>query len=169
MSNFRFQDYVTSGAFTLSLARSQVVTLHRIASGLSDHYPCAATTALERKGLIAPVAAPEDYAPDRQEYRATAAGLMVAALLTEAGLTQDQRDATAAEVARLHQEVEDRRAEAHTARTAARSALARLQKSETDLANERAMRGRGKLIVPVLRRDPLPNASHADLDAMVRE
>ena len=168
MSNFRFQDYVTSGAFTLSLARSQVMALHRIASGAS-HYACAATAALERKGLIAPVAAPEDFAPDRQEYRATGAGLMVAALLTEAGLTQDQRDATAAEVARLQQEIEDRRAEAHTARTAARSALARLDRAETDLANERAKQQRGKLTVPILRRDPLPNASRAELDAMVRE
>ena len=58
MSNFRFQDYVTSGAFTLSLARSQVMAMHRIASG-SHHYACAATAALERKGLIVPVAAPE--------------------------------------------------------------------------------------------------------------
>lgn len=168
MSNFRFQEYVTSGAFTLSLARSQVVALHGIVAG-SGHYACAATAALERKGLIAALAAPEDYSPDRQEFRPTAAGLLVASLLTEAGLTQDQRDATAEEIARLQQEVEDRRAEAHTARTAARSSLARLQKAEVDLANERALRTRDKMTVQILRRDPLPNASTDDLAAMVRE
>ena len=167
MSNFRFQEYTTSGAFNLSLSRTQVAALHRIAIG-GDHYACTATAALERKGLIEALAAPEDYSPHRQEYRATAAGLLCVSLLAEAGLTQSPRDAMAQEVAALQAEVEDRRAEAHTARTAARSALARLDQAELDLSNERARRAGDKLRVPVNRRDPIPDATRSELDLMVQ-
>lgn len=167
MSNFRFQEYTTSGAFNLSLSRTQVAALHRVATG-RDHYACTATAALERKGLIEAFAAPEDYSPERQEYRATAAGLLCASLLIEAGLTQGPRDAMAQEVAALQTEVEDRRTEAHTARTAARSALARLDQAELDLANERALHAGGKLRVPMTRRDPLPDVTRAELDLMVK-
>ncbi|MGH7018568.1 MAG: hypothetical protein ACREEY_01730 [Brevundimonas sp.] len=167
MSNFRFQEYTTSGAFNLSLSRTQVAALHRIATG-GDHYGCTATAALERKGLIEALAAPEDYSPDRREFRATAAGLLCATLLAEAGLTQGPRDAMAQEIAALQAEVEDRRAEAHTARTAARSALARLDQAELDLTNERARSVGGKLRVPMTRRDPIPEVSRSELDLMVK-
>lgn len=167
MSNFRFQEYTTSGAFNLSLSRTQVAALHRIATG-GDHYACTATAALERKGLIEALSAPEDYNPDRQEFRATAAGLLCVSLLTEACLTQGPRDAMAHEIAALQAEVEDRRAEAHTARTAARSTLARLDQAELDLSNERARSAGGKLRVHIARRDPIPAVSRADLDQMVK-
>src|SRR5690606_31770197 len=118
--------------------------------------------------LIEALAAPEDYSNDRQEYRATAAGLLCVSLLAEAGLTQGPREPLAQEIASLQAEVEDRRAEAHTARTAARSALARLDQAELDLTSERARSVGGKLRVPMTRRDPIPEVSRQELDRMVQ-
>lgn len=167
--NYRFAEYTTSGAFTLTLTRNQVALLAQIASGGVQFAAGSHMAALERKGLIEAVAKPEPFQPDHHEWRATAAGLLCAGMLVEAGLTSGPRDALAGEVAALKADVEDRRQEAFNADRRAWCALAKLEKVESDLNNERAGKTGGKLSFPFRRRDHMPDVSSDALRAMIPE
>ena len=82
----------------------------------------------------------------------------------EAGLTQGALDPLGAELDRLRQEVVDHRREVAEAHATARSALARLEKAEHDLVLARLARD-ARLPLTILRRDPLPDLSAAELAA----
>lgn len=105
MSNPRFAEYVTSGAFTLNLSRNQISALAMAVGG--DHPVCfnGSLSALERKGLVEAIAKPANNAPEAYEIRPTLAGLLVLKMLAEAGLTNEP-DPIAGELASLKSELE---------------------------------------------------------------
>lgn len=166
MSNARFSDYSTSGAFAIGLSRHQVASLAMIANGGSDGVFVANAPALERKGLAEMVAAPKPWNAEGTEWRATLAGLFVARLLSEAGLTNGPPDPVAAEFADLRAQLEAARQEVAEAQQRATSAFARLDEARQDLELERARTDRDyrpKLIIKV--RDPRPDLEEVDLRA----
>lgn len=161
--NARFADYTTSGAFSLSLTRNQVSALAMLEGGDSG-YMGTALAALERRGLAEPVANPGDLREaDRVEMRATRAGLLVAALVREAGLTNGPPDPQAVELEALRAEVITRRQEAAEARCVARSALARKAEVEWELENERRKAAARRLELRIIPRDPTPDVSDEEL------
>lgn len=168
MSNAQFSDYVTSGAFSLTLTRNQVSALSLLEGGM-EPYLGNLMAALERKGLAEKVANPTEHDPDHTETRATLAGLLTLALCREAGLTNGPADPLAAELAGLRAEVERRRIEARTARANARSLAARLEKAEEDLFNSEARQTGGKFRVRIRLRDQQPDLPTADLIQAVQE
>lgn len=162
MANHRFQEYATSGAFTLGLTRNQVSTLDMIERG-SHLYMSAFVGALERKGLVEAVPAPTVHNPDNVEHRLTYAGLLAVALVREAGLTNTAPEPVAAEVTALRAEVGRARLDEANAKRDAYAAMARLERAELDLENERLARRQEKPKVRILRRDPIPDISNAEL------
>lgn len=162
--NARFADYTTSGAFSLSLTRNQVSALTMLEGG-DRGYLGTALAALERRGLAEVVSDPEAGDLDRVEFRATRAGLLVAALVQEAGLTNGNPDPQAVELSLLRAEVVERRREAAEARQVARSALARKAEVEWELENERRKAAARKLEMRIIPRDPTPHFTDAELRA----
>jgi hypothetical protein len=187
MANARFQEYVTSGTFTLTLSRNQVSALGLVANGegrsvgLSD-------SVLERKGLVEPVADPAPRDMGRIEYRPTLAGFLCMDMLREAGLVNYGGNALAGELVALRKEIETRRLESATWREKAISAMSRKDRLQHDLDDANTeierlrtsvralesgitLRDRTSLIEPSsdfrpfrLRvKDPLPNATDTDL------
>lgn len=182
MTNSRFADYATSGAFQLSLTRNQVSGLAMLGGGVTSAYS-SLVAGLERKGLCEPIAAPTESHADAVEFRATHAGLLVMALTQEAGLTNGLPDPVFAELRDLHAEVAKARIEAREARLAGRSAMARQQEVEAELAATRAdlelarteietglrLRDRPQRPFTLRLRDPLPERSDAMLADALRE
>lgn len=167
--NYRFAEYVTSGAFTLALSRRQVTALADIVNRGGLHYAGSSGEALERKGLVERIADPDDFSPERHQYRATYAGLLCAKMVGLCGLAKVSDDPAADEVAALTREAEDRRLEAQSARLTARSALARLDAVTGDLAVSNALLKREKLPVRLTRRDPMPDLKRSQLDELAAE
>lgn len=137
MANARFQEYVTSGAFTLALSRNQISALGLFASG-EGRTVGMSDSVLERKGLVEPVAAPEPRDMGRVEYRPTLAGFLCMDMLREAGLANYGGNALAGELATLRKEIEERRTEAATWREKAISAMSRKAGAEHDLEDANA-------------------------------
>ncbi|MER9471054.1 hypothetical protein [Mesorhizobium sp. M0520] len=127
--NARFSEYVTSGAFNMTLTRSQISTLAMLASGASEW----GGASLERKGLAAPIAS--QLSDDRVEWRITGAGTILMALLFEAGLTNSGRDAAAAEVDRLNLAIATANQTVRDVRKKTWSMHAKLEKVEIENAN----------------------------------
>ena len=186
MGNPRFAEYATSGAFSLALTRNQASSLAMLADG--GHAPLALygqSGSLERKGLVEILPHPTEHQPDACEYRPTHAGLLLAALLREAGLSNGPPDPVAAELASLRAQLAEARQVAVEARIAGRSARARQEAAEraTEAAKLEVRRledvARGLRLKPgvgpyqaqpiVTLRDPTPNRSEADLDAALQE
>jgi len=183
MSNARFSEYATSGAFSMSLSRHQVSALAMIADGAGSSWHLS-DASLERKGLVEPVAKPSDHQDDRVEFRPTLAGLLCARLVREAGLSNGPDDPIAAELADLRRELEQRRHEAATNRDVAWSALARKEEAERELEEaQRELRlfrtesAGGPRLKEQFRRDPqappmirrrdkFPTTSDAELRVM---
>lgn len=90
-----FQDYTTSGAFSLALTRQQIATLALCAGGLPSM--SAAAGSLARKGLILRLGEDDNVG----ELRLTVPGLHVLMLLQMAGLTNAPADIMAIEVETL--------------------------------------------------------------------
>lgn len=132
MTNARFQEYVTSGTFTLTLSRNQVAALSLIANGEGRSLGVS-DSILERKGLVEPVAAPMARHLDNIEFRPTVAGFLCMEMLREACLINFTGNAIANEVAALRKEIEVRRLEATTSREKMISALSRKTSVEDDL------------------------------------
>ncbi len=137
MANARFQEYVTSGTFTLTLSRNQVAALSLIANGEGRSLGVS-DSILERKGLVEPVAAPEMRHLDNIEFRPTLAGFLCMEMLREAGLINFAGNAVANEVAALRAEIAKRRLEAATSCEKMISVLARKDVAEFDLAEATA-------------------------------
>lgn len=156
LSNQKFSDYVTSGAFNLSLSRNQIAQLSMMADGPETFVHRGES--LERRGLIEamPRRTEHDYQDEALEYRLTAAGLLTVQMLHAAGLT-NQGEAT------LVREVELLRAEVVRARESERRAimLAQSFRSRLKWLQDRMARlkdhARGdKIGIRLLRRDKNP-------------
>ncbi|MER9814269.1 hypothetical protein [Mesorhizobium sp. M0129] len=174
--NARFSEYVTSGAFNMTLTRSQISTLAMLASGNSEW----GGASLERKGLAAPI--PSSLAADRVEWRITGAGTILMALLFEAGLTNSGVDAAAAEVDRLNLAIATANQTVRDVRKKTWSMHAKLEQAEIENENlrrclaalelEREHPGvrlkpefaaRGEYGPVVTARDPFPHVPAAEL------
>lgn len=168
MTNPRFSEYTTSGAFSFALTRNQVSSLS-ILEGGAPGYSSHIMAGLERKGLAEPFPAPTADNPEQIEFRPTLAGLLTAALCREAGLTNGAPDPVAAELAALKAEVAAARIQAADARRAARSAIARKEEAELELENAQRIARRDRPKVRILVRDPTPERSDEQLIADVQE
>lgn len=173
--NPRFSDYVTSGAFSLTLTRNQIAGLGQLNADGAGYVHNAAT--LERKGLIEILPRPDRWQEDRTEFRLTRAGLLCLAMLGEAGLSNDRAaDPVAGEFQAMRDELVALREEASAARQTARAAIARREEAETELENaQRRIRElrtgkHERLTLNFVRiRDPLPEISDAELKARAEE
>lgn len=165
--NARFSDYVTSGAFNLTLTRNQIAELGIVGSGGGRFSNVSA--ALERKGLVEPVLAGVEENPlheqDEQwlDHRLTAAGALTLALLHEAGLSNAGANALAREVEALRRQLAEANERAHRAALQTRSMHARLMNAQEEAARLRAAAERLKIPIHVTPRDPLPDATVEDL------
>jgi hypothetical protein len=185
-AELRFQEFVTSGAFTLTLTRQQVAQLSMLAQG-QEIFGAAA---LFRKGLADEAQRP-DIGPDHVQYRATPAGLLVAALCHRAGLTNGGENALAEEVARCQAEVDRVHESMAQLRKNASAAFARasnraaeneeLKRRVAALEAELDLVKRGVRLKPefddgpyvatpkISLRDPLPDQSDAGIAAALDE
>ena len=165
--NARFSDYVTSGAFALSLTRTQISALSMIVGGESRYM--AAAAALQRKGLIEPV--PEALTDNPHmvhgdpllEWRLTGAGALCLGMLAEAGLTNAGVDVAAREVDTLRAELATAREQARAAQLRVRSMHARLEKAKSEIEILRAVKAGENFPIQLLPRDPLPDLTEAEL------
>lgn len=126
-AELRFQEFVTSGAFTITLTRQQVAQLSMMAQG-QDVY---GASALFRKGLADEASRP-DIAPDRTEFRITPAGLLVAQLCYRAGLCNAGENPLADEIVRLQSKLDELRVSTAKVREDAWSTWARFKDLEIE-------------------------------------
>lgn len=165
--NARFSDYVTSGAFSLTLTRNQIAELALAAGG--DRHVYGASAALERKGLIEPIppAAKANplHEPDDQliEWRLTAAGALTLSLIHQAGLSNSGADALAREVDDLRARLGEANQRAHVAALKTRSMHARLAIAEERVAQLEARIASEKFPIHITPRDPLPDVPTEEL------
>ncbi|TIX20090.1 hypothetical protein [Mesorhizobium sp.] len=165
--NARFSDYVTSGAFSLTLTRNQISELAFAAGG--ERRLFGVTGSLERKGLIEPInARPEkdpEFEPDEQhlEWRLTSAGALTLSLLTQAGLSNAGSDIVAREIDDLRQSLSTANACAHEANLRVRSMHARLEEANALIDRLEARLAGEKIPIRFTPSDPLPDASVDDL------
>lgn len=154
--NQKFSDYVTSGAFNLSLSRNQIGELAMLGEGPASYVSRA--EALERRGLIEAIPAKvySDFQSDMIEYRLTSAGILVVQLIHAAGLTNSPPVSLAVEGDRLRSELVESRAAEKEANRRARSLLARLKALQLWISQARSVLNQDKIRVRVLPRDPMP-------------
>lgn len=182
MTNHRFAEYATSGAFLLKMSRQQIAGLG-IIIGKGERTFGGAEHPLERKGLVEVVPAPDCLSADRQaavELRATAAGVAAYRLAIEAGLANGERDPMAVEMDAMRAELVAARETVFQVRRAATSTMARLDQAEkrireleAELAAEKSrVRLRAAYRAPgftLTLKDPLPDATRADLERVLAE
>lgn len=133
--NPRFADYVTSGAFNLSLSRHQVAAVSLLVGAGEES--CFSGPGLERKGLAEAITGRLGDR-ERVEYRLTNAGLICAALLAEAGLTNGPADPHAIEIADLHAQLSEARETARDWQERGWSAMARKEAADREIEQLRA-------------------------------
>jgi hypothetical protein len=176
--NARFSEYVTSGAFSMTLTRTQISSLALLAANAGGPFGGS----LERKGLAEPIASA--IADDRVEWRITGAGVLVMAMLFEAGLTNTGKDAAAAEVDQLNNALSAANSTVLDVRKKTWSMHAKLEAAEIEIVNLRREVARLESEIafpgvklkaefagreparfePVLRaRDPFPDTPAAEL------
>ena len=171
MTNARFSDYVTSGAFDLKLTRRQIERLADMAKNCAAYlYWDNTANALMRKGLVEEIAAPSPHDEAGRQGKLTAAGLLAVSLLAEAGLVPAELgDAGSLERDRLVSELEKRRVVECEARIMAQSAVARLQDAELRIEQLQAkIEGKKKIPFRSNRRDPRPEMPAEKLEDFVR-
>ena len=160
-----FQDYTTSGAFSLALTRSQIATLALCFGGLPSM--SAAAGSLARKGLIKRLGEDDNVG----ELRLTVPGLHVLMLLQMAGLTNAPADLLDAEIETLQTRlgealntINDLLAEVRILKADNRSLHCRLQDSELARQRMQAEFDGGRWQRPMVTlRDQQPDKSTADL------
>lgn len=175
MTNSRFADYATSGAFHLGLSRNQVHTLSMLRE--PGHAFGNTVAVLERKGLVEIVARP-DIAPNNHDARLTFAGLTVVALLGEAGLVNDVDNPVAEQLARLGDELQAARQRIADMADRVRAAFARKGKLQLELEDAQRTIARLEAEVAGIRlrepatfecapriiaKDPIPDVADADI------
>jgi DNA-binding PadR family transcriptional regulator len=126
--NNRFQNYVTSGAFRLSLTRQQIAALSLLPC---DDSTSLAANDLERKGLCEAIAGEHD---GRQQFRITAAGAVALHLCHMAGLTNAGATGLADEIEALRAELDAARSTNVEIRELLGISNVKLQRSERELA-----------------------------------
>ncbi|RWO90897.1 hypothetical protein [Mesorhizobium sp.] len=165
--NARFSDYVTSGAFSLTLTRNQISELAFAAGGERRLY--GVTGSLERKGLIEPINARPEKDPlfehDEQhlEWRLTGAGALTLSLLAQGGLSNAGADIAAREIDDLRQSLSQANACAHEANLRVRSMHSRLEEANAYIGRLEARLAGDKIPIVMVPSDPLPDASLEDL------
>lgn len=190
MSNARFSEYVTSGAFNLSLSRNQVAALSMCVEGADLYGATHSYGALERKGLVEFVPNPTGMAfesAERHQVRPSNAGLLTLQLLAEAGMG-NHANAVAEELVALRAQLAEARRTAADLRVRLTSAMARKDRAVRLVVAARKDNRRLMAAVedltrggPVLTlknapdqfiitlKDPLPHLSDAELLAGVPE
>lgn len=165
--NARFSDYVTSGAFSLTLTRNQISELAFAAGG--ERRLFGVTGSLERKGLIEPINARSEkdaeFEPDEQhiEWRLTSAGALTLSLLAQAGLSNAGADVVAREIDDLRESLSSANARAHAANLRVRSMHARLEEANLRIDQLEARLAGDKIPIRIIPPDPLQDASLEDL------
>lgn len=156
-ASLRFADYATSGAFQIGLTRSQIATLMQIAGGDHSPWPHMATIgALERKGLAQMVESAGKQ--NDAQVRPTAAGLLVAALCSIAGLTNAAPPDLAEQVDALTGELGQMRVRMFEMGQDCWSMRARLESAEQERDALRAEKAGGSFPRPMVRlRDQQPD------------
>lgn len=155
--NPRFSEYVTSGAFNMSLTRGQIADL----SSLAEKGACYVDRwgALERRGLIERIADVSGGSWDSEQWRLTSVGALVLNLLFEAGLSNRGGAALAAECEALRSQLAAASAAATDSRRRLRSMHARFDEAQLALEQAEALSARDKLPIRITARDPMPEAT----------
>jgi hypothetical protein len=166
--NARFSEYVTSGAFALTMTRTQIASLAMVAGGERGYL--AAGSALERKGLVEAIPLAAEPNPMWQradetalELRLTGAGALALGLLHQAGLTNGGADAAVQEIDSLRAELATARQIAQDANLRCRSLAARLDAALLDIDQLKCADEGERIPVRLTRRDPLPDATIDEL------
>lgn len=165
--NARFSDYVTSGAFSLTLTRNQISELAFAAGG--ERRVFGASSALERKGLIEPIPGSVEENPLHEqdyhlpEWRLTAAGALTLSLLAQAGLSNSGADLMAREIDDLRAGLAGANARAHDAALRVRAMHARFEKAKAQIAVLEARMAGEKIPISITPSDPLPEVATEDL------
>jgi len=167
--NPRFADYVTSGAFNMSLTRGQIADLSAMVEAGSNFVD--RWSALERRGLIERIPSLSDWPGDfeKQEWRLTAAGALVVNLLFQAGLTNRGDSALARECDALRAQLAAANAAATEARKRLRSMHARYENLRLRIDQSAAVQEGDLIPIRITPRDPIPDASINDLIAGIVE
>jgi hypothetical protein len=126
----KFRDYVTSGAFKLSLSRSQVSALAMVAETGAIDFGSHTLSALHNKGMVTSIRAANGSA----EFRLTEAGVFALKLLSMAELTQGAPDPVAEELAALRLELDQARRHAQQCAADAWDMKARVEFAERKVA-----------------------------------
>lgn len=159
----RFREYVTSGAFKLTLSRNQVSALSMIAE-VGD-VSCGGHTlgALFQKGLVTHIRSD----CGKLEYRLTEAGVFALKLVRLADLVQGAPDPVAEELSALRGQLDKARRHAQQLAADAWDMSARVQKAEQAVAEAKAMvRGAPNPPKPVVtRKNRHPERSQAQMIA----
>lgn len=164
--NARFSEYVTSGAFSLTLTRTQTAALAMVEGGEVNYLTAAG--ALERKGLVEAIPeqlGDERYAlhPARMERRLTPAGALVLSLLHQAGLTNAGGDALAGECDALREALAAANGKVRDAFMRVMSLRARIDELESQVESLKSRIETGKPKISVCLRDPLPGVPLDDI------
>lgn len=130
----KFRDYVTSGAFKLSLSRSQVSALAMVAETGEIGFGSHTLSALHNKGLVTSIRAEDG----RAEFRLTEAGVFALKLVRMADLTQGAPDTEAEELAALRTQLDQARRHAQQCAADAWDMKARVEFAERQVAEARA-------------------------------
>lgn len=159
MSQHRFAEYATSGAFNISLTRRQVGALSLFAT--HDSWSGIGYDSLERKGLIS-ILPQEGGRPPVAKI--TAAGIKVAGLCSIAGLTNAPMPDEAREIDALHAELAElRRANAILTEDSF-SLYARAQELQIQVEMLRAEKEGGHFPKPMVTlKDPKPERRAEDM------
>lgn len=130
----RFRDYVTSGAFSLSLSASQIAALSVVAE--TGETGCGGHTigAMFRKGLVTHIRSNDG----RLEYRLTEAGVFALKMARLAGLSQGEPDPVARELAALREKLDQARTVAQQLAADCWDMNARVQKAQQAVAEAKA-------------------------------
>lgn len=162
--NPNFSDYVTSGAFNMSLTRGQIAELSSLAEAGGRYVD--RWGALERRGLIERLPGASDWVSHFEaptEWRLTAAGVLVVNLLFEAGLSNRGGAGLARECDALRAQLAAANLALNETRQKLRSIYARHEKLRLSIQQAEDSAAGDRITIRITPRDPLPDATLAEL------
>lgn len=130
----RFRDYTTSGAFSMSLTRSQVAALSLVACTGEACSHAGTFHSLHTKGLVTTIRADDGGL----ETRLTEAGVYALKLVTMAELVQGPQDPVAEEIAALRSQLDKARRHAQQLASDLWDMDARVRKADLAIAEAKA-------------------------------